>query len=146
MDNIAETINREKENIKKIFEIRKSIEPQIAMLAAENITDNDIKNLESILEKQKLELEQNSVVLKADAEFHQLIAEIANDSIITQTLKLINKTITQSRAPKLLSEKRKKASIQSHVKIIDALKARKPDAAYDAMLSHLVEIENKLTN
>ncbi|NQT70977.1 MAG: FCD domain-containing protein [Desulfobacteraceae bacterium] len=52
-----------------------------------------------------------------------------------------SQNIAQSRAPKLLSKKRIKASIQSHVEIIDALKAREPDAAHDAMLRHLVEIE-----
>jgi len=74
LEYIADMIGKDKKEQQEVFQFRKLLEPQIAGLAAENATKNDVLQLSKILENQKKSGEDLESVRKYDQQFHLLLA------------------------------------------------------------------------
>ena len=71
-----------------VLEIRASLEGLAASLAAERITDEDIKKLESIVEEFKDGINESNVeaLLRKDVEFHECIFKSTNNPVNVNNL------------------------------------------------------------
>ena len=71
-----------------VLEIRASLEGLAASLAAERITDEDIKKLESIVEEFKDGINESNVeaLLRKDVEFHECIFKSTNNKKLHQLI------------------------------------------------------------
>jgi GntR family transcriptional repressor for pyruvate dehydrogenase complex len=141
VDLLAKAILVEKDKLIEIFQFRKMIEPQIAALAAENATGDDIFELEKTLNEQKQALDNNREYLKLDNLFHLTLAKATYNSILVNIIKRINGILSKTRAEFSQSLARRQKSYSGHVKIIDAIKKRKAKLASDAMSHHIKSIE-----
>lgn len=120
-----------------LFETRFLIEPRMASLAAMYATEAEIAILEKIMLAIEQEIDsEGSIHFELDIQFHSAIAEASRNlamkhllPIIIQSIQLYNVHFTNDEA--------KKATIEMHREIFNAIKNHRPEAAYDSMLIHL---------
>jgi GntR family transcriptional regulator, transcriptional repressor for pyruvate dehydrogenase complex len=127
-----------------LFDARKIVEAGIAELAARHITDEDIALLEACLQKSVDSAHDPELFLFADLELHTLIATIARNPILIRFIESIHQLGLVSRRRTGRLDGVIEQSMSDHHHIIETLKARDSQAAREAMLAHLGNVEEKL--
>jgi GntR family transcriptional repressor for pyruvate dehydrogenase complex len=130
--------------IMDLFDARKIVEAGIAELAAQHITDEDITLLEASLQKSADSAHDPELFLLADLELHTLIATITRNPILIRFIESIHQLGLASRRRTGRLSGVTQQSMSDHHHIVEALKARDPEAAREAMLAHLGNVEKKL--
>lgn len=133
------------EQAREVFEARLMIEPNVARLAAERATDNDLLMLERHL---RLEHEAHIGSKRRDAirlsgQFHVLLAEISDNSV---TLRMVKELVTRTSliigifgSPGVSN-----CRDEDHDEIFAAFRNRDGELASRLMAEHLRHIENHL--
>jgi GntR family transcriptional repressor for pyruvate dehydrogenase complex len=130
---------------KEIVEFREALELQTAVLAAKNITEDELEVIRELVEKIK-ECDNEDINAIHDKEIHYNIAKASRNVLIMGMLnvisELIDDVIKDSRK-KILSEQANKERLNNqHELIYNALKARDASKAYEAMKGHFNLIED----
>lgn len=145
LEYIAGVIGKEKKEQQEVFQFRKLLEPQIAGLAAENATEDDVSQLADIIENQKNSCDDLASIRKYDQEFHLLLARATGNSILVKIVELLTEIIDKSRAVLLISKERLMQSIKGHTLILEAVRKKNADEARKAMTLHITDIEQLST-
>lgn len=127
--------------LREIFEVRRILEPEVAFRAASNMSRSEIDRLKMLVFDQKRRIMSGERDADLDVAFHLTIARAAKNGVITEFLKTLSSIWNEDRADSPQSEARRTASLKTHVRIVDALEKRNPEAARTAMTLHLIEIE-----
>lgn len=130
-----------KREAREVFEARALIEPKVAAMAASIAKPADIKVLRHHLEEEHKALHEDrqgeAVVLSA--RFHEAIAEIAGQTILTEFVRTLC-----SRSALIISIhwRRRDAFCESHAHnaLVEAIAANSPADASELMTSHLVDL------
>ncbi len=130
--------------IMDLFDARKIVEAGIAELAARHITDEDIALLEACLQKSVDSAYDPELFLHADLQLHTMIATIARNPILLRFIESIHQLGLASRRRTGRLGGVTEQSMSDHHHIVEALKVRDPQAAREAMLAHLGNVETKL--
>ncbi len=142
---LAAALFNAKDDIRDIFYVRKIIEPHVAELAAENATAQEIEEMEEILQKQKMCIEQNESIIETDSAFHNLMASASKNRVIERLTVALIDFLKQSREHYLLDDeqgnKRPERSLAGHKRVLAAIKQGDSEAAKESMLQHLEDIE-----
>jgi GntR family transcriptional repressor for pyruvate dehydrogenase complex len=127
----------EQTNIKELYEARSLIEADVARRAAINLNDSDLTRLEAALERQQDTVNDPIAFRKADFEFHELIWIGSGNAVLKRIGESLNVLGLEFR--KRASEKPGvlKQSLLDHRALLDALKARDPEAAARAAEAHM---------
>jgi GntR family transcriptional repressor for pyruvate dehydrogenase complex len=143
---LAAALFHEKDDIIDIFFIRKIIEPEVAQLASENRTPEEIDELEEILREQEKEVKSGKNPIHTDSEFHHLMARMAKNRVLERLLITLVDLLGKTREKYLQTEERKQKSLHGHYEILTAIKNGNGKAARRAMRRHLEEVEKTLSN
>lgn len=141
-DCIAESINERQGLLGDIIEFRKIVEPWIASLAAKKIKPEEISWLKMIVCDQHMAILYGRNDNEIDREFHMKLAELSGNRVVIEVMTAIQSIINESRSEWLQSRERKTASVEGHLKIIEALSSGNSEDSFRAMLDHLSEIED----
>ena len=139
---LAAGLMADKDELFDIFEVRKIIEPSVAQLAARFANPEDIRELEGILECQRLEVAAAKYTPETDTAFHLTLARIANNRVLNRLLQAIFDLLHDMQGEWLTTSSRAVKSLEGHVEILDAIMSEDCAAARDAMLNHLNRVEN----
>lgn len=136
----------QKSNPKDIIEIRKIIEVGAASLAAQRITEEEIKELGELIYKIKNSSDENLNV-DLDKIFHYKVAQASKNfillNIINSCSSLINTIIKDARKKILMNEENKYELINQHEQIYNALKEGNSLKASKFMEEH-IDLTNKV--
>jgi len=138
---LAKAIHHERNKLSEIFQFRRLIEPQIALLAAENASARDIKELQRILHEQEREVKKGKRAIELDNAFHLSLARASRNTILLKIVQTLNDILGETRAEFLQSEPRRLKSLAGHSKVLEPIKQGKPNLARKAMSEHLKDIE-----
>ncbi|MCL1926355.1 MAG: FadR family transcriptional regulator [Syntrophorhabdaceae bacterium] len=141
---LASVICSQKDGQEELFEMRRLIEPQLAFLAAERATDEEIVQMEKTLSLQKQQVLRGESGAEADKQFHYLLANAARNRFLLQIVDSNMGFFMESRDNFLQVEGRPKKSVQRHRELLDAIEVRDSEGAAQAMREHLLDIENSL--
>jgi GntR family transcriptional repressor for pyruvate dehydrogenase complex len=141
---LAATLFHEKDDLIDIFFLRKIIEPEVAQLAAENTTPEEINELEEVLREQEEEVVKGKDPIQADSEFHHQLARMARNRVLERLLLALLDLLSKTREKYLQTEERKQKSIQGHREILMAVKNGNSKGAQQAMHRHLQNVEDIL--
>ena len=131
-----------------LFEIRQSLEGLAASLAAERITDEEIKMLEDSF-KQLVEATKSQVVediMKKDADFHQVLFNATRNDRLTQIISNLKEQIDRFRLKSFSNPSRMKSILKEHKNILDAIKDRDTDRAEKLAKQHIENVETNVMN
>lgn len=132
------------EDLQKIFELRVTLECLSATLAAERITEEELKKLEALFRDVE-ELDEGSEEhVRIDRAFHQAVAAATRNEYLQRAVER-----TLSFAVRLLyvsgSRMAKVGEIaEEYRRVLDALKRRDCTAAAKAMRAHIEEFRAKV--
>jgi GntR family transcriptional repressor for pyruvate dehydrogenase complex len=141
---LASVILTEKDGQRELFEMRRLIEPQLAYLAAERATPDDIQTMERILELQEKEIARGETATDVDKNFHYILAKAAKNKFLIRITDNIMDLLVESRDKYLQVEGRPEKSAQRHRQVLEAIKAGDRDGAMKLMRDHLMDIESSL--
>jgi DNA-binding FadR family transcriptional regulator len=129
----------------ELFEARKLVEPGLAKLAAQRITELESVELHRCAEVSANALDDAEEFMWADIELHARIARAASNAVLERLLESIaGMAIASRRRTGRLAPVREQ-SAHDHREIVAAIAAHDPDAAYAAMLHHLENVERAVT-
>ena len=137
--NLFLELNLDKEYILHVMEMRKIIEPAIAQKAALNRTSANLKNMEKYI-RQLNEVEKDNYHREGelDGKFHQEIANASGNPVATLMLKPIFELMPRIRTIVYKDIKKAKSkALKYHKLILEAMKNKDADAAYNLMTGHL---------
>ena len=121
-----------------LFDARKIVEVGIIELAASRVTEDDIARLEYCLTTGSRAGDDSEAFLRADMDLHLVIAQIARNPIMLRFMESIHQMGLASRRRTGRLPGIGEQSAADHKRIVEALKARDPVAAREAMLHHPV--------
>jgi GntR family transcriptional regulator, transcriptional repressor for pyruvate dehydrogenase complex len=113
-------------------------------IAATRITDAEIAQLEDCVARSMEVVDDHEAFSQADMEMHELIAKAAGNSILQRCMAGVAQLGKVSRRRTVSLPGVTRQSVQDHLAIVRALKARDPVAAREAMLAHLLHVEDEL--
>ena len=141
---LASVIFTEKDDQMELFEMRRMIEPDLAYLAAERATEEEIAMMEKVLALQEEQIDRGDFSTDVDRNFHYIMARAAKNKVILRIADNIMDLLAESREQNLQVEGRPQKSIFRHREVLDAIRAREPERAEKCMLEHLMDIEISL--
>lgn len=131
-------------DIPELFEARKTIEVALAKKAAQHADSQDIENMRCCLEKAENNLENPEIFLFAEKDFHECIFAASGNRILTDMIKSLSILLIGSRQESIKTFENLKVSFDEHYRIFEAIKERDVEAAGNAMLDHLEDVEKRL--
>ncbi|RKX79944.1 MAG: hypothetical protein DRP87_01370 [Spirochaetes bacterium] len=133
-------------NFLMVLEARKTIEMTTARLAAQNITDNELKKLSDILTKQQKSYMLNKSAALEDIEFHRTIAIASRNEVLSSLYMFIATMGQQSELFEQLWRKLHKPYMGYHQSIYESLKEHSPEKAEKYMEAHLNQLCRDVEN
>ena len=118
-------------DVKDIYMIRSSLEGMCARLATENITEEQLEELEenvylASFHASKGHMEQ---MTELDNRFHHILYEACDSKMLEKLLQDFHQYVMRIRKKTLSTKERGIASNEEHRQIMEAIKAKNPDEA-----------------
>lgn len=152
----GDTINLEfkvevltKEDIKNLLEVRRIVEIGCVGLAAERITEAELKHLSRAMEDMHTAVHYNALGEQADYEFHVTIAKASSNPMLASLLENISEIMIEGmRETRRIWLYNREETVQNiydqHSSIFHALKDGNSRHAEQAMRAHLDSVEKTL--
>ncbi|MDE0822820.1 MAG: FadR/GntR family transcriptional regulator [Dehalococcoidia bacterium] len=127
--------------LKDIFEVRHLLEPQLAALAAQRATTEDVERLSSILVEQQRQIMEGETGVDADTAFHFALATATHNTALVKVVSAVEDVLRQSRDQTLQQPGRPQRSLDSHREILETIRSGDHLGARSAMEHHLTAVE-----
>jgi GntR family transcriptional repressor for pyruvate dehydrogenase complex len=126
-------------DIRELTEARTLIEVEMAGLAAQRFTPDDLAAIGRYLDRMKETIDDRAAFLEADLNFHLAIGNAAHSRILMNALHLIRNLMRQWIGQTLLKGASSLA-LRQHKEIFVAIAKRNPESARAAMQEHLTSM------
>ncbi len=125
------------EELQDIIESRVLIEQDLAGLAAERATDEEISAVAGFVQRMESDIEHDRSILDADLGFHLAVADAAHNLVLRNAVQLLRNMTRHWISLKLELPGVPERVLTEHKTILRGLLARDPEVARSAMASHL---------
>lgn len=122
----------------EMFEARISLEMEIAALAAQRATGEQLAAMSEEVAEMFAALDKPAEYLVHDMRFHQTIAAASGNRILTALMNMVAKILFETRKKTVHRALDLKESADMHREIYRAIRDRKPEAARSTMRDHLL--------
>jgi GntR family transcriptional repressor for pyruvate dehydrogenase complex len=122
---------------RELVEARKLIEVELAGLAAERATQEDLGKIREMLDLMEASLDDPARFLEADVQFHLAVAEAGHNSILLNSILLIRNVMRQWVGAALTDEGVAAEAFEQHKRIFLAIAKRRSEQARRCMDTHL---------
>ncbi len=126
---------------KDLLQVRVMIEPQIAELAAQNASEQDINNLEQVLLEMESLMKNHKEYAELDDKFHISIAKCTHNVVMENLIPVISSGVTVFA--KEVEETEYEKTLVSHRLIFEYIKNHKALEARNQMEYHLLYNMNR---
>ena len=125
-----------------LFELRRIIDCEAAALAAERRTDDQLEEMGLAIAamEETLPAHDEAFVL-ADLRFHLAIAEATGNRLILYSMQAARDVVRQALEQVVNVPRSPESAIVEHRAVLEAVTARNPDWARNAMRDHLQRVE-----
>ncbi len=133
----------------ELLQARQLIESDVAGFAARMVTKNDILRMREALERERHDLDGSEPDYSGDRQFHRLIAEATQNSVLVDMVETLWQKREQSSMwtklhTRIFETTYRRAWLDDHQAILAALQARQPEQARAAMWCHLGNVRETL--
>ncbi|MFA8438737.1 FadR/GntR family transcriptional regulator [Pueribacillus sp. YX66] len=137
-----------KSDINKLYQVRKILEVGIAETAAVNATEKQLANMKQALDE--LADAKTLEAWEADYRFHEEIVKASGNEILIDLMEMVStttkKAIMDCQRIILSDHSLSSHVMKQHIDIYEAIKARQPKQAREAMYRHLNYVEQLLNS
>jgi GntR family transcriptional repressor for pyruvate dehydrogenase complex len=145
-DAVRETLDamlrRSKSSIRELTELRRPLECEIVVLAAQRATSAEIQRMELAIERQAVAKTLDKQI-DADIEFHNLLALASGNVLFGLVLSSVWRLLWESRR-QTISRVGTGHALAGHRAILDAIKRHDPETGRQAMRQHIITIVEDL--
>jgi GntR family transcriptional regulator, transcriptional repressor for pyruvate dehydrogenase complex len=127
----------ERHDIENLMEVRIALEGVAAASAARRGSVQDLLKLQALLAKMEAAVDDERRFAALDLEFHVTLAEASENDLIVDLVAMIKGQLEKALPRVLLLPNARPLSLKEHFAIVNAIKRCDPDAARQAMQSHL---------
>ncbi|HAK47584.1 MAG TPA: hypothetical protein DCO79_16890 [Spirochaeta sp.] len=143
----SEILGNEKQVIIEMLEFRKLLETEIARLAAERHTDDDLINIEKSLNEMRSDIAAGGIGVAGDTAFHDALATACHNSVFENMLSMAKGLLVKTRQTTLQIDGQPEKSLSDHIEIFNAIKDRDMVLSEELMLNHILKAQkNALEN
>lgn len=121
----------------KIHEVRLAIEVQVAGLAADRATDDDIAALRQALDHHREVFDDLEQAARADVAYHVELARCTHNDLFVVMLNSLGDVMLEFRLQAMEQPGNRRVGLADHIRILEAVAAHDPTAARVAMTQHL---------
>jgi GntR family transcriptional repressor for pyruvate dehydrogenase complex len=122
---------------RELIEVRGGLETQAATLAAERVTPDDVDALRGYVTTMRDSLDDLDTFLQADIRFHLRIAISAGNDVLRDLLQSTRSLLRLWVERGLRQRDQAEVAYREHLRVFEAIEARDPEAAREAMRSHM---------
>ncbi len=123
--------------LQNLLETRMIIEPQVAYLAAQRATERDIAMLENVVQQLLDAPDPKAVHASLDIKFHSIVAQCTQNEVLHRFLPIICESIREGYYETVTIQGSQERAMESHIKILNAIKNRLPDVAKRETEKHI---------
>jgi GntR family transcriptional repressor for pyruvate dehydrogenase complex len=132
-----------KSNFENLLELRETIEPKIAGLAAQKATDEEVKLIKKYIYDLGENIEEEEFE-NSDALFHLYIAQASNNIFFIRIMEMLFEMLKEVRKKTVFSYHRREGIFEEHKLIYEAIENRDIEKSAMAMKQHLTNIRMAL--
>lgn len=135
------------DTVRKIFELRMSVEVSAAAIAAKQASRKQIANLSRIHQRMLAEAASGSPCVDEAMTFHRAIAEATNNELFVEFILFLGRAIRESiQQTRLIDSQRKMPEVlNEHAAILEAIRDGDTEKAQTAAMTHMVNSLNRST-
>jgi GntR family transcriptional regulator, transcriptional repressor for pyruvate dehydrogenase complex len=137
-DSLRLLLTLEEADVGELFEVRRVIEVEMAALAAERRTDEDLARMDEALAAMREHIDSEEAYIAADIRFHLAIVAAARNRIAHRMMQAIREILRRALGPVFHVPGSPALSTRQHREIRDAIAAKDADRARSRMHEHLV--------
>ena len=136
-------------DVSDIYMIRSMLEGLCARWATENITDEQLDELDEIMLLSEFHMKKEGggsadQVTELDGKFHAILYEASNSKILSHVLMDFHKYVQLARRSSVVSEERARKSIREHKQILRAIRDKDADLAEQLANEHILHVIQNL--
>jgi GntR family transcriptional repressor for pyruvate dehydrogenase complex len=141
-------VRRDPRALLDLIEVRRALEVHIAALAARRATNGEIADMEMAIDAMRASDHDFDAFHTADVRFHENLAAASGNRMLVFLIEAFAEPLRESRERSFAGHRARGGHvddvIEQHEAILDAVKARNPKAAAQAMRDHLQQTEQDL--
>jgi GntR family transcriptional regulator, transcriptional repressor for pyruvate dehydrogenase complex len=128
----------------ELMEMRKALEVEVAGLAAERATAEDIATMRAKLDRMREKIDAPEGYVDADVEFHDLLARSARNRVFLMMMEPIVDLLLASRRLTGSKEANAKRALRAHEAILKKVEAKDVEGARIEMRKHMMTTEHDM--
>ena len=133
-----------KARLKELYDFRLIMEPETAVIACKNATDDELKEIQKLSDDFTKAVYNNGDRLKADQLFHSAIAKATHNSVIYDFTDKIQLSISENEEQKATSDLFEEWTISDHDMITYYLQHRDSSGVRSAMRMHMLHLIQRI--
>jgi GntR family transcriptional repressor for pyruvate dehydrogenase complex len=141
-------VRRDPRALLDLLEVRRALEVHIAVLAARRATKGNIADMKMSIAAMRAAEDESEAFHAADVRFHENLAAASGNHLFVFLIEAFAQPLRASRLRSFAGHRARGGGIddvvQQHQTILDAITARNPKAAAQAMREHLEQTERDL--
>jgi GntR family transcriptional regulator, transcriptional repressor for pyruvate dehydrogenase complex len=134
----------DRSELRDIVEARRLLEEDIAALAAERATTEELRLIEEAVEDFRTNIDTPAAALEADMKFHLAVARAAHNEILRNSVQLLRNLMKHWLLLKLQVPRAAAMVLQQHEAIFSAIRYRDAGLARSLMSEHLTQMDRLL--
>ena len=136
-------------DVKDIYMIRSMLEGLCARWATENITKEQMEELEETILLSEFHMKREGTynveqITMLDGRFHAILYEASNSRILSHVLADFHKYVQPARKSSVVSEERARKSIREHKQILRAIRDKDQNLAEQLANEHILHVMQNL--
>lgn len=132
---VVSELNRQE--VSELYAVRSRLEGIAAGFAARHASDAEIEMMEEILERSKDAFDDKRLLNQINWELHYAIYHAAQNRFLLKSIEAISDAMALLRGARHIPDDRPQQLYQEHKRIIEAIRARDPEAAEQAANDHI---------
>jgi len=131
-------------NLRELYEMRILIEGELAALAAERRTDEDLGRMLTALQEMRSGLDSEQRYIDADVRFHLAIADASRNRFALHMMQAMRELFHRALSSVYHIPGSPEMSLEQHQQILDAIAAGRSQEARERMQEHLSRVERDI--
>lgn len=127
----------QEEHVAEAYEVRELLETQVVALAVERATPDDLRAMESALDRMATKIETGGTGVEEDRDFHTALAGVVDNQVLLQIHQMLWEKLRPAIEQSFQVPGRAERALAEHRGILEAIKSRDPAGARDQVLKHL---------
>jgi DNA-binding GntR family transcriptional regulator len=126
------------DDMRELYAVRAVLEGLAVREACERLTDADVADLEGLVGQMELLVDYPAEMMRLGGEFHARIAAVSGNRRCEQLLRQLQGHMERYQALTSRGEPRRRAALEDHRALFEALRSRDPDSAEKVVREHIM--------